>query len=138
MKKITISAAFMLLASVLMAQIQFRPTNDNINFSNPVTLKNDTLYVPAGSAKFIKLGDKVYKLVTSIEEVKAETAISALGWDSGTTKINGVQYYANQSMLLNQSIDTTESLRQYLLHPQFTDSLIIPRKTIHPKKHKTK
>jgi hypothetical protein len=43
---------------------------------NVITLKNDTLYVPAGSAKFIKVGDKVYKIVTTLGEVTPEPLTS--------------------------------------------------------------
>ena len=35
--------------------------------------KSDTLNIPVGKYKFIKVGDKVYKLVTTLEEVKPQT-----------------------------------------------------------------
>ncbi|HEY5391064.1 MAG TPA: hypothetical protein VIJ57_03030 [Hanamia sp.] len=38
--------------------------------------KSDTLNVPLGKYKFIKVGDKVYKVVTTLEEVTSLPTIS--------------------------------------------------------------
>jgi len=50
----------------------------HIDLKNTVLIRNDTLYVPAGSAKFIKVDDKVYKLVTTLEEVKENVGNSGI------------------------------------------------------------
>jgi hypothetical protein len=34
--------------------------------------KSDTLTIPIGKVKFIKIGEKVYKVVTTLEEVKKD------------------------------------------------------------------
>lgn len=38
-----------------------------------LTLKNDTLYVPMELCKFIKIGEKVYKINVTIEEVPEQS-----------------------------------------------------------------
>jgi len=37
--------------------------------------KSDTLTVPLGKYKFLKVGNKVYKLVTTLEEVKPDQSL---------------------------------------------------------------
>ena len=125
MKQITILAAFMLLASGLMAQIHFRSAND-IDFSNIIKLKNDTLYIPAGSVKFIKLGDKVYKLVTSLEEVKQGYINTIQGlWHGGVDTTNFFNYPKTQ-LLWTRGYPLNDTLNP--VGKIYTDSLILPKK----------
>jgi hypothetical protein len=39
--------------------------------------KSDTLTIPVGKYQFIKVGDKVYKLITTLEEVKPEPKLDS-------------------------------------------------------------
>jgi hypothetical protein len=40
-----------------------------------VTLKNDTLFIPVGTCNYIKIGDKVYKVKVTLEEVQEPEGI---------------------------------------------------------------
>ena len=46
--------------------------------------KTDTLNVPLGKYKFIKVGDKVYELITTLKEVKVEQRNDTMRfWNGG-------------------------------------------------------
>lgn len=40
--------------------------------------KSDTLIIPVGKYQFIKVGDKVYKLVTTLEEAKPKPIVDTI------------------------------------------------------------
>ena len=48
-----------------------------------VSVKNDTLEIPIGKYKFIKVGDKIYEINYSLEEVKPEEQGLRL-WNRGS------------------------------------------------------
>ena len=50
-----------------------------------IHLSNDTLFVPAGSVQYIKVGDKVYKVKVELEEVQPEPSFHILN--------GGVNYF---------------------------------------------
>lgn len=50
--------------------------------SNTFAQKNDTLTIPVCEYKFIKIGDKVYKLEVNLIEVKEEKKFSGLMLDT--------------------------------------------------------
>ena len=62
---------FMIFASSKsFSQIHFKV--GSLDENKTIVLKSDTLFIPTGSCKFIKIGDKIYELKTSIEEVKPQ------------------------------------------------------------------
>ena len=52
--------------------------------------KKDTLNVPLGKYKFIKVGDKVYKLITTLEEVKVEQQDTMRFWGDRLTPYGNI------------------------------------------------
>lgn len=64
--------------------------------------KSDTLTIPEGKYKFIKVGEKVYKIVSFLEEVKQEPGL--LVWPKSIYQPN---FYNNGNIPLDSIITLT-------------------------------
>jgi len=58
-----------------------------ISIGKNLSTKSDTLEIPIGKYKFIKVGDKVYKIEVSLMEVKEEDGIKF--WNGGLGTLRG-------------------------------------------------
>lgn len=67
MKQLLLTALLLIAINVVFAQITFKVREPQPS-KEFITLKNDTLFVPAGTCKYIKVGDKIYKVTVSIQE----------------------------------------------------------------------
>lgn len=79
MKRLITSIIFLLSTSFLFAQ------------------KSDTLNIPLGKYKFLKVGEKFYKIVTTLVEVNQDHGISSEGlrgiaWPADSSGININRY----------------------------------------------
>ena len=65
--------------------------------------KTDTLNVPLGKYKFIKVGDKVYKVITTLEEVKVEEKDTMRFWNGGGLTLPYSTYEGSLSPVWNNA-----------------------------------
>ena len=75
----------------------------NCDAQTKVEIKNDTLFVPLGKVKYVKIGDKVYEIDVQLKEVPEQT--KSLGiWNNIITlpssDTTGIFKFYNKSQLL--------------------------------------
>ena len=80
-----------------------------ISIFKNLSAKSDTLEIPIGKYKFIKVGDKVYKIEASLVEVKEEGGLKL--WNGG---IGTIREW-NDNMPLNP----TYSIAPLLINPNY-------------------
>lgn len=85
--------------------------------------KSDTIIVPVGKYQFIKVGDKVYKLVTTLEEaLPAPKTNGILYWNNGIQS-DSLAY----PMLPVSPLDSTQYPINRLWFAESTNPLIIAK-----------
>ena len=93
MRKIGGVVIILFMAFSLKAQLTLETKSSMLGVGNTISetiyLKGDTLFIPPGKCKFLKVGDKVYKLVTTVEEVKPEQNLFP-PWGGTFTPNNGI------------------------------------------------
>jgi hypothetical protein len=104
MKKLSTIITMLLTLMAMLFALGTMAQKIEVKQQPEVVLKNDTLYVTPGSCKIIKIGDKVYKLTITIDEVQEgfKSALQFYNGGSVTPAINSTNLRYDISPYIKQ------------------------------------
>lgn len=102
--------------------IHFKLTILFLFLSVAALAQKDTINIPIGKYGYIKLGDKVYKIISSLEESKPEIPSLHGVWELGSGTITPAYYGTDNGLYqeykipqVNVEIDTTSVTNKRLI-----------------------